>query len=882
MAANSSQEYTFQTPYDFTAPNNYNIRLAVHNTNDQNSGNDTLDYIIRNLPNDPIDLSTAVSENLEAVKDKEYLSSFFGLNGLDAFDYENHSSSERLRIGSAYTQNKTKTFELIYSSKSNAPPQNHSITATYNLSQFDTAKHSVALDFTCTRQYVEQNTFDTLFVRGSDTDEWITIEDFFPANFEAVTRNVYGIRIGDFLRANGQNFSSSFQIRWAPAVSYNTILIDNIKLYNTTADVALLSIDSLATYSCGLTNKTPIKVSLQNNSRTAVNNQAINYTINNGPVVSEFVSLIPAQTPVSYTFKQPADLSAANAYAITVWIENSGDSFKENNQQVLTIHNQPLISSFPFIEDFEKSNGGLYTDGTKSSWQYGTPATPRINGGASGKNAWKTNLNGYYNADERSYLYMGCYDLSQLSKPVISLSLALNTDSCSIPISCDAGRLEYSSNGQDWKIIPSTQSLYNWPSVFASRSYNRWHVSSLRLPDTLKNTHLRFIFRSDGYNNYEGIGIDDIHLYDSSASIYDAPSSTSTEQLITGGQQWVEFRKDGKILAAIQPKGQNLGNMQLQTFIHPGSTRHFHGQYYVDRNFSFNTANPIADSILLRLYFTDKEVDSLLFSKACITCTKPKNAYQFGVSSYTSAEVLEIDSSIFNNLKGRWNFITRDKIKTVPYSNGYYIEFTTKDISEIRLSNGGLNGKNNLPTELATFNVQQTASNVIVQWQTASEINIDHFEIEIAKGNSNFQSGQFEKIGDVKSLGRSTTPQSYVFNSELEKTGANYYRVKIVDAFGNYTYSSALPVLFTEELQWQVYPNPSSRKFNLTYQSAPADIIHLNIYNSIGSLIKNIQLPANGFIQTEEIELGENFPAGIYFIKARSRHQTHLLKLIKR
>src|SRR6478609_2693076 len=78
----------------------------------------------------------------------------------------------------------------------------------------------------------------------------------------------------------------------------------------------------------------------------------------------------------------------------------------------------------------KNGNGGWLAGGTNSSWEYGTPASPLINGAASGNKAWKTNLDGNYNALEASVLYTGCYDISKLTKPVMSFSLAMNTDSC--------------------------------------------------------------------------------------------------------------------------------------------------------------------------------------------------------------------------------------------------------------------------------------------------------------------------------------------------------------------------------------------------------------------------------------------------------------------
>src|SRR4029078_10854095 len=133
----------------------------------------------------------------------------------------------------------------------------------------------------------------------------------------------------------------------------------------------------------------------------------------------------------------------------------------------------------------------------------------------------------------------------------------------------------------------------------------------------------------------EGVGIDDIHIYDSTATIYEG-ASADVQQAVNGGQKWIEFKQDNKLLAVVQPQGQNMGNVQLQTFMHTGTVRSFHGQYYLDRSFVFKPATPLSDSVTMRIYFTDKESDSLLFAKSCSSCTFPKNPYRFGISYYKS------------------------------------------------------------------------------------------------------------------------------------------------------------------------------------------------------------------------------------------------------
>jgi hypothetical protein len=457
--------------------------------------------------------------------------------------------------------------------------------------------------------------------------------------------------------------------------------------------------------------------------------------------------------------------------------------------------------------------------------------------------------------------------------------LAMNTDSCP-PYYCDFMMFQYCANGRDW--IGYNRSVQNWQFYFTSEHYNRWHVVTTRMPDTLKTVRLRVLFRSDNYNSFEGVGIDDFHVYDSSAAIYDG-NSIAVQQPIRGAPAWTEFKKDNRLFAMIQPQGQDIGEMQLSMFRDPGKARSFHGQYYLDRNYVFKPAKELKDSVTLRLYFTDREADSLLFAKWCTKCTLPKNAYKLGISYYKSSDSTELDSSILNNGKGEWSFIANDQVKIVPFMTGYHVEFKAKDAGEFRLANGGLDGKSDLPVQIQQLSAEHLQSNVSLKWNTAEEINIDRFEVEVAEGNTAYANGQFRKVGEVKSKGRSALSRSYSFNDdEPGKNGVRYYQLKSVDAFGNYSYSKSVPVVFNEEQEWQVFPNPSSGKFNFVYQSAAGNTVEVHVLNSVGSLVKVLMLKANGFLQTQEIDLSANYlAAGVYIFKATTNTATHTLKVSK-
>jgi len=873
ITANGLLDYTFQTPFDFSLPGNYTVHLAVTSETDNNHLNDTTLCIVRHITNSPIPPLTGVRDKSMLLNTIAYHSNYTGIDSLDRFDYENLSAGNELRIGSGIVFDYLTTRDTTI---------RQSLTATYNLSLFDTAQQAVELKFDYYRYSSPVGAFDSLLVRGSDTSPWILVQDLLSPDSPRLTNQLLQIPLTDFLRLNGQNFSSSSQVRWVPSSNGSAVIIGDVSLLNKTNDIQLTSINSLLAYSCNLSTETPINVTVQNNNNGIVNNVPVKYRINNGSIISETIPSIPSKGSVTFQFTQTADLSLAKEYKIEAWVENPQDAFNSNDTSRITILNQKMVTTFPYLQDFENGNGGWLAGGTNSSWEYGTPASPLINGAASGNKAWKTNLDGNYNALEASVLYTGCYDISKLTKPVMSFSLAMNTDSCG-SYYCDRMQVQYCANGKDWLLLNNRATpVQNWQTFLSSRSYNRWHVVTARLADTFKIVRFRIQFLSDGYTNLEGIGVDDFHVYDSTTTIYEG-SSTADEHPVNGGRQWVEFRKNNRLFAAVQPGDDGIGDVQMQIFSHYGAIRNFHGQYYLDRNFVFKPSKQLNDSITIRLYFTDKESDSLLFAKSCSGCTFPRNAYRFGISYYKSGDTTELDSSILNNRKGEWHFIANDRLRIVPFMTGYYVEFKARDAGEFRLSNGGLDGNSDLPVEIQQFSADHVLADVNLQWSTAKEINIDHFDIEMAQGNTAFKNEQYIKLGEIKGKGRSASPQPYTFiDSDPTKKGIRYYRLKSVDSPGNYSYSKSIPVVFSDELEWLVFPNPSAGKFSLVYQSAAGDDIHVMIFNGVGAFMKETHFTANGFIETTEIDLSKGgFANGVYFLQIKTNKKFRTLRLVK-
>jgi hypothetical protein len=130
----------------------------------------------------------------------------------------------------------------------------------------------------------------------------------------------------------------------------------------------------------------------------------------------------------------------------------------------------------------------------------------------------------------------------------------------------------------------------------------------------------------------------------------------------------------------------------------------------------------------------------------------------------------------------------------------------------IRYNNGDI-----VPVNLYGFEAIAYNNKVELNWNTASEINTERFEIERALLNTNYDT-EYVKIGEVKAKGNSIVDLSYTAQDNRVVLGNTYsYRLKIVDADGSYSYSDTREVTIgSMELSiGEMTPNPANNETRL-------------------------------------------------------------------
>ena len=396
-----------------------------------------------------------------------------------------------------------------------------------------------------------------------------------------------------------------------------------------------------------------------------------------------------------------------------------------------------------------------------------------------------------------------------------------------------------------------------------------------------------FVFNSDNGLTKDGIAIDDIHIYDNANGIYDGPTmGVPTTQNITGGSNWIHFLAGGKLVASLQPQNLNIGSTEVQAYINAPTVRNFNGQYFLDRNITIKPSNEKpADSVGIRLYFLDRESDSLINATGCTSCPRISSAYELGVSRYSDSLNQYENGLLVDDTLGRWHFIPRSKLSIVPFMNGYYSEFKVKNFSEFWLNSGGLGKVHPLRNEMIQFSTQKiNTKNVLAEWVMASENNIVRYEVEVARGNEDWRNGRYYRIGQVNSIGNTNLSSRYSFiDIESGKSGIRYYRIKVIYSDGGFTYSEISSVIYTDEIVLLIYPNPSANGiFNLVYQLESGQAIRLQVFDAAGRLLKSINAVADGFLQKQVVDFSSHvFPGGMYLFNITMNELTQVFRVIK-
>ena len=191
-----------------------------------------------------------------------------------------------------------------------------------------------------------------------------------------------------------------------------------------------------------------------------------------------------------------------------------------------------------------------------------------------------------------------------------------------------------------------------------------------------------------------------------------------------------------------------------------------------------------------------------------------------------------------------------------PDSNGqYYVVATNAMATKLSLTSNVVS-ITALPINDYSLKALASDGKVLLQWHTSTELNTSHFIIQQSTDGSSFTDK-----GTVNAIGIGAN--NYSFTDATPTLGINYYRLKMVDKDGSFSYSKVVSVqLIIDNYQLSITPNPAKDKVNVKGNH----IVSVKVIDNLGRVLRNISFrdACNPILTLTGI------PAGIYHLRVQT------------
>ncbi|TAE90224.1 MAG: T9SS C-terminal target domain-containing protein [Bacteroidetes bacterium] len=190
-----------------------------------------------------------------------------------------------------------------------------------------------------------------------------------------------------------------------------------------------------------------------------------------------------------------------------------------------------------------------------------------------------------------------------------------------------------------------------------------------------------------------------------------------------------------------------------------------------------------------------------------------------------------------------------------------------------------------LPVQLISFEANKVKNNVLLSWQTASELNNAYFEVE-----RSFDGQVFEVLDNkVKGQGTTQIRHDYAFTDVealafAKNNGSTiYYRLKQVDFDGAFNYSEVRSVdMGNAKGIAQLQPNPYNDAAYVVMESSETGQAEIVVTDVKGSVVLSQQSTiAEGYNQLL-LANAETLQGGMYFVTIKQGSNTMVMKLVKK
>jgi hypothetical protein len=178
-----------------------------------------------------------------------------------------------------------------------------------------------------------------------------------------------------------------------------------------------------------------------------------------------------------------------------------------------------------------------------------------------------------------------------------------------------------------------------------------------------------------------------------------------------------------------------------------------------------------------------------------------------------------------------------------------------------------------LPITLSGFRATCGQDGALLKWETQQELNSDYIEVQASANGNDWLS-----LKRIKTKGTAVVTKQYNYTDKAVG-GKRYYRLKMVDLNGSYSYSLVISSSCSvNDVSIIAFPNPVTTHVQIIFNGIRKKQVEINLLNAAGQLLysqslgtvdgyRNVSFPVN------------HLAGGIYYVQVRA--EGNLEKVIK-
>jgi hypothetical protein len=184
-----------------------------------------------------------------------------------------------------------------------------------------------------------------------------------------------------------------------------------------------------------------------------------------------------------------------------------------------------------------------------------------------------------------------------------------------------------------------------------------------------------------------------------------------------------------------------------------------------------------------------------------------------------------------------------------------------------------------LPSLLEDISAIQKNKDVVVNWITSNEINVERYIIE-----RSFNGTEFSFAGTLNANNQSTATYTFTDHSIISSnTNILYYRIKTVDKDGKFAYSRVVAVKVSSKNEFAIsaIPNPFKDELQIKVESNTIGTIYFSIQDISGRVVVSKKDTLKQGMNSLNFTELRHLSSGVYSLIAQFGKEQQIIKVVK-